>query len=76
MYFVIHGDHDLAVNCRDLQSPSAVKDLMAAGTVSHFAPRMIACRLPVDQSLTHRLELEEINEGFDRLGVRQAVLFE
>ena len=24
-------------------------------------------RLPVDQLLTHRLKLEEINEGFDRL---------
>ena len=34
-------------------------------------PRMIALfragRLPVDQLLTHRLKLEEINEGFDRL---------
>ena len=34
-------------------------------------PRMIglfrAGRLPVDQLLTHRLKLEEINEGFDRL---------
>ena len=47
-------------------------------------PRMIglfrAGRLPVDQLLTHRLKLEEINEGFDRLregiGVRQVVLFE
>jgi len=39
-----------------------------------------AGRLPVDQLLTHRLKLEEINEGFDRLregvGVRQVVLFE
>ena len=39
-----------------------------------------AGRLPVDQSLTHCLKLEEINEGFDRLregiGVRQVVLFE
>ena len=47
-------------------------------------PRMIALfragRLPVDQLLTHRLKLEEINEGFDRLregvGVRQVVVFE
>jgi alcohol dehydrogenase len=39
-----------------------------------------AGRLPVDQLLTHRLDLSEINEGFDRLregiGVRQVVLFE
>ncbi|HYZ29788.1 MAG TPA: zinc-binding dehydrogenase, partial [Thermoleophilaceae bacterium] len=36
-------------------------------------------RLPVDRLLTHRLSLDELNEGFDRLagghGVRQAVIF-
>ena len=35
--------------------------------------------LPVDRLLTHRLELDELNSGFDRLaraeGVRQVVLF-
>jgi alcohol dehydrogenase len=47
-------------------------------------PRMIALlragRLPVDQLLTHRLKLAEINEGFDRLregvGVRQVIIFD
>ena len=47
-------------------------------------PRYIALfkagKLPVDALLTHRLKLEEINEGFDRLregiGVRQVVMFE
>jgi alcohol dehydrogenase len=47
-------------------------------------PRYIALfragRLPVDQLLTHRLRLDDINEGFDRLrqgvGVRQVVMFE
>jgi Zn-dependent alcohol dehydrogenase len=38
------------------------------------------CRLPVDQLLTHRLDLSEINEGVDRLrqgvGVRQVIVFE
>ena len=46
-------------------------------------PRLIALfkagRLPVDALLTHRIRLEEINEGFDRLregiGVRQVVEF-
>ncbi len=46
-------------------------------------PRFIALyeagRLPVDRLLTHRLALEEVNEGFDRLargeGVRQAIVF-
>ena len=45
-------------------------------------PRIVglyrAGRLPVDRLLTHRLDLEEINEGFDRLAsgeaVRQAVV--
>jgi len=36
-------------------------------------------RLPVDRLLTHRLALDEVNEGFDRLArgeaVRQAVMF-
>jgi alcohol dehydrogenase len=36
-------------------------------------------RLPVDELLTHRIGLDELNEGFDRLAagaaVRQAVLF-
>jgi Zn-dependent alcohol dehydrogenase len=39
-----------------------------------------ACRPPVDHLLSHRLDLSEINEGFDRLrqgvGVRQVVVFE
>jgi alcohol dehydrogenase len=47
-------------------------------------PRLIALfqagKLPVDALLTHRLKLDEINEGFDRLrdgiGVRQVVVFE
>jgi alcohol dehydrogenase len=47
-------------------------------------PRYIALfkagRLPVDQLLTHRLSLSDINEGFDRLregiGVRQVIVFE
>jgi len=38
-----------------------------------------AGRLPVDQLLTHRLRLEDINEGFDRLAdglaVRQVIIF-
>ena len=47
-------------------------------------PRMIALfragRLPVDALLTHRLKLDDINEGFDRLregvGVRQVIVFD
>ena len=39
-----------------------------------------AGKLPVDALLTHRLKLDDINVGFDRLregiGVRQVVLFD
>jgi alcohol dehydrogenase len=35
--------------------------------------------MPVDRLLTHRLKLDEINEGFDRLhegkAIRQVVVF-
>ena len=45
----------------------------------NFVGLFQAGRLPVDRLLTHRLRLDEINEGFDRLregvGVRQVVLF-
>jgi alcohol dehydrogenase len=45
-------------------------------------PRFIAMYqaglLPVDRLLTHRLSLDEVNEGFDRLadgvGVRQVIV--
>ncbi|HLW90725.1 MAG TPA: zinc-dependent alcohol dehydrogenase family protein [Roseiarcus sp.] len=45
----------------------------------HYVSLFASGRLPVDKLLTHRLALEEINEGFDRLrdgvGVRQVVMF-
>jgi alcohol dehydrogenase len=46
----------------------------------HYVSLFRSGRLPVDKLLTHRLRLEDINEGFDRLhegvGVRQVVLFD
>ena len=50
---------------------------------SRDIPRYIelfkAGRLPVDKLITHRLTLDQINEGFDRLdsgeAVRQVILF-
>ena len=45
----------------------------------NFVGLFQAGRLPVDKLLTHRLRLDEINEGFDRLregvGVRQVAVF-
>ena len=47
--------------------------------IPRFVDMYKAGRLPVDKLLTHKLTLDELNEGFDRLatgqGVRQAVIF-
>lgn len=57
---------------------------MGSAVPSRDLPRFIALYraglLPVDRLLTHRLPLQDINEGFDRLargeGVRQVVVFD
>lgn len=50
-----------------------------ARDIPRFVQLYKAGMLPVDRLLTHRLSLDEINEGFDRLArgeaVRQAVVF-
>lgn len=56
---------------------------MGSSVPSRDVPRFIAMyragALPVDKLLTHRLKLDEINEGFDRLArgeaVRQVIVF-
>jgi Zn-dependent alcohol dehydrogenase len=56
---------------------------LGSGVPALDVPRYIdaykAGKLPVDRLLTHRIALDEINEGFDRLAsgeaVRQAVVF-
>jgi Zn-dependent alcohol dehydrogenase len=56
---------------------------MGSAVPARDIPRYIALyrsgRLPVDRLLTHRLDLNEINEGFDRLAsgaaIRQVVMF-
>lgn len=56
---------------------------LGSGVPALDVPRYIdaykAGRLPVDRLLTHRIALDELNEGFDRLAageaVRQAVVF-
>lgn len=57
---------------------------MGSAVPSRDLPRFMAMhragRLAVDRLLTHRLRLDDINEGFDRLadgqGVRQVVVFD
>ncbi len=50
-----------------------------ARDIPRFIERFRAGRLPVDRLLTHRLTLDDLNEGFDRLAraeaVRQVVIF-
>ena len=57
---------------------------LGSSVPSRDLPRFIALhregRLPVERLLTHRLALDEVNEGFDRLAsgeaVRQAIVFD
>lgn len=57
---------------------------MGSAVPARDLPRYVALyragRLPVDRLLTHRLRLEDINQGFDRLqrgeAVRQVVVFD
>jgi alcohol dehydrogenase len=50
-----------------------------ARDIPHYIELFKAGRLPVDKLITHRLTLDQINEGFDRLAsgeaVRQVILF-
>ena len=50
-----------------------------ARDIPHYIALFKAGRLPVDKLITHRLTLDQINEGFDRLAsgeaVRQVILF-
>jgi alcohol dehydrogenase len=50
-----------------------------ARDIPRFVELHRAGRLPVERLLTHRLGLDELNRGFDRLargeGVRQSVVF-
>jgi alcohol dehydrogenase len=58
---------------------SYMGDCVPARDVPRFVQAYRKGRLPVDRLLTHRIGLDEINEGFDRLrdgeAVRQAVIF-
>jgi Zn-dependent alcohol dehydrogenase len=57
---------------------------MGSAVPSRDIPRYVALyrngRLPVDRLLSHRLRLDEINAGFDRLrrgeAIRQVVMFD
>ncbi|MGA0565222.1 zinc-dependent alcohol dehydrogenase family protein [Ancylobacter sp. VNQ12] len=48
--------------------------------IPRFAAMMMDGRLPIEKLMTHRLKLEEINEGFERLAegtaIRQVIVFD
>ena len=60
-----------------------VESYLGSGVPSRDIPRFLELyrrgKLPVDRLLTHRIALEDINEGFDRLhdgtAIRQIVDF-
>jgi alcohol dehydrogenase len=62
------------------QKGSYIGSCVPRRDLPNFVGLFQAGRLPVDKLLTHRLRLDEINEGFDRLregvGVRQVVMFD
>ncbi len=59
---------------------SYVGSCVPARDIPRFAGMMMDGRLPVERLMTHRLPLEEINEGFERLAageaVRQVIVFD
>lgn len=48
--------------------------------IPRFAAMMMAGRLPIDRLMTHRIRLDQINEGFERLAagkaIRQIIVFD
>ena len=80
-----HPDRKLAIQAVSLVAEermlkgSYIGSCVPRRDLPNFIGLFQAGRLPVDKLLTHRLRLDEINEGFDRLregvGVRQVVVF-
>ncbi len=48
--------------------------------IPRFAQMMVQGQLPIPDLMTHRLKLEDINEGFERLAageaIRQVIVFD
>jgi alcohol dehydrogenase len=68
----------LVVEERTLKG-SYLGSAVPARDIPHYIKLFKAGRLPVDKLITHRLSLDQINEGFERLAsgtaVRQVILF-
>jgi alcohol dehydrogenase len=80
-----HPDRKLSIHAVSLVAEertlkgSYIGSCVPRRDLPNFVGLFQAGRLPVDKLLTHRLRLDEINEGFDRLregvGARQVVTF-
>jgi alcohol dehydrogenase len=80
-----HPDRKLSIQAMSLvaEERTLKGSYIGSSVPRRDLPNLVALfqsgRLPVDKLLTHRLRLDEINEGFDRLregvGVRQVVMF-
>jgi len=81
-----HPDHKLSLQAVSLTAEertlkgSYIGSCVPRRDLPHYVSLFKSGRLPVDRLLTHRLKLDEINEGFDRMrdgiGIRQIVLFD
>jgi len=81
-----HPDHKLSLQAVSLTAEertlkgSYIGSCVPRRDLPHYVALYKAGRLPVDRLLTHRLKLDEINEGFDRMrdgeGIRQVILFD
>ena len=69
---------NLVVEERTLKG-SFLGSSVPARDIPHFIALYFAGRLPIDKLVTHRIKLDEINLGFDRLAngeaIRQVILF-
>ena len=81
-----HPDHRLPLQAVSLTAEertlkgSYIGSCVPRRDLPHYVSLFRSGRLPVDKLLTHRLRLEDINEGFDRMregiGIRQVVCFD
>ncbi len=81
-----HPDHRLSLQAVSLTAEertlkgSYIGSCVPRRDLPHYVSLFKSGRLPVDRLLSHRLTLDEINEGFDRMregiGIRQIVMFD
>jgi len=81
-----HPDHILALQAVSLTAEertlkgSYIGSCVPRRDLPHYVSLFRSGQLPVDKLLTHKLTLDQINEGFDRMregqGIRQIVMFD